>query len=442
MSTFALRRFTAGVVAQACLLVASAAHSDPAPVTAPSGGQGGAAAPPGQAVYGVRAITAQGVADANGADSRTAALDRAFAEAVRQAVAITGDPAQLTSQKNLVDAELIARSRRWVAAFSVSDDRTQDGQRRLTVVVKIDLDRLAARMVELQLRVRPVPEAAANAATAPTSSTTPATRAPWRVALHWETLDANAAEPVRRATAERDSSLPPVIAEVTARWRTAPVTVVPWVRAQSTWPEGDALTRELQQVARTTDAARVVWFALTRDAAVRVRGAAEPQASARGQVLVADASGRVLEMREVRALATAQPDPEWVGTLSAASALALPLSAAPSLSSGPSHGACAAAGVPVVLRGAASNEHLQAVRAALAASQKRISCTHFGQGAQVWKLTAEKAPPTPRALVGLLRDVVLGGATITASVEADVVYWSIAPVEALVPAGPAQPSAK
>lgn len=103
---------------------------------------------------------AEGVAAADQADARTRALDVAFAAAVTEAVAdLAGSAAR--AQADAVDREIIRRARRFVASFSVTDQRTAGGQVVLEVAIKVDRDKLRARLGELGVTLAAV-------ATAPT----------------------------------------------------------------------------------------------------------------------------------------------------------------------------------------------------------------------------------------------------------------------------------
>jgi hypothetical protein len=97
----------------------------------------------------VVAYQAEGDAPAAAADARVMALDAAFSRAVASALGelVAGDVR--TARKGELDREIVARARLWVAKFSVTKDETADGRRELTVSVKIDRDKLRARLAEL-----------------------------------------------------------------------------------------------------------------------------------------------------------------------------------------------------------------------------------------------------------------------------------------------------
>lgn len=102
----------------------------------------------------VVAYQAEGDAPAASADARVMALDAAFARAVTSALSdlVAGDVR--TARKGELDREIVARARLWVAKFSVTKDETADGRRELTVSVKIDRDKLRARLGELGIATK------------------------------------------------------------------------------------------------------------------------------------------------------------------------------------------------------------------------------------------------------------------------------------------------
>jgi hypothetical protein len=112
------------------------------------------------------AYEAEGDAPAAAADARVMALDDAFAEAVKNALGdlVAGDVR--TARKGELDREIVGRARLWVAKFGVTKDETVDGRRELTVSVKIDRDKLRARLAELNVATREVPSEQPAARTA------------------------------------------------------------------------------------------------------------------------------------------------------------------------------------------------------------------------------------------------------------------------------------
>jgi hypothetical protein len=99
----------------------------------------------------VVAYEAEGEAAASATDARAAALDDAFAHAVASAIAdlVTGDVR--TAHKGELDKEIVGHARLWVTRFTVTKDEVDDDRRELTVSVRIDRDKLRARLDELKI---------------------------------------------------------------------------------------------------------------------------------------------------------------------------------------------------------------------------------------------------------------------------------------------------
>jgi len=102
------------------------------------------------------AYEAEGDAPSAGADARTAALDDAFARAVGSALGdlVAGD--QRTAHKGELDREIVGHARLWIAKFTVTKDETEDNRRQLTVSVRVDRDKLRARLDELKIQTKDV----------------------------------------------------------------------------------------------------------------------------------------------------------------------------------------------------------------------------------------------------------------------------------------------
>ena len=100
------------------------------------------------------AYEAEGDAPIAGTDARTAALDDAFARAVGSALSdlVAGDVR--TAHKGELDKEIVAHARLWVARFTVTKDDTEDDRRQLTVSVRIDRDKIKARLDELKIQTK------------------------------------------------------------------------------------------------------------------------------------------------------------------------------------------------------------------------------------------------------------------------------------------------
>jgi hypothetical protein len=119
----------------------------------------------------VVAYQAEGDAPATATDARVMALDEAFARAVSSALADLVDGSVRTQRKGELDREIVARARLWVLKFGVTKDETVDGRRSVAVSVKIDRDKIRARLAELKIAMKdsgataPPTEAAARTAT-------------------------------------------------------------------------------------------------------------------------------------------------------------------------------------------------------------------------------------------------------------------------------------
>ncbi len=114
----------------------------------------------------VAAYQADGDADAGAADARVAALDEAFGKAVSQALGDLLEPEVRRQSKAVLDRELVGHARLWVLKFTVTKEGIADDRKQLSVSVRIDRDKLRARLGELNIAIRPAGDApAANAQT-------------------------------------------------------------------------------------------------------------------------------------------------------------------------------------------------------------------------------------------------------------------------------------
>lgn len=91
-----------------------------------------------------------GAAPATGDDKadRTRALDEAFKAATRSALDELG-----ATGGEVVDREIVKRARLWVASFKVSAQTTKAGSFVVEVDVKIDVEKLRAKLVELDVPI-------------------------------------------------------------------------------------------------------------------------------------------------------------------------------------------------------------------------------------------------------------------------------------------------
>jgi hypothetical protein len=99
----------------------------------------------------VVAYEAEGDAPATATDPRVAALDDAFAHAAAAAVNDLVAADVRTARKGDLDREIVGHARLWVTKFTVTRDETDDARRQLTVSVKIDRDKIRAKLGELDI---------------------------------------------------------------------------------------------------------------------------------------------------------------------------------------------------------------------------------------------------------------------------------------------------
>lgn len=109
---------------------------------------------------------AEGDTDAAAPDARVAALDEAFAKAVSQAVGELVDPEVRRQSKPVIDRELVGHARLWVSRFTVTREAVADDRKQVSVSVRIDRDKLRARLGELNIAIRDAGEAPPAAAQA------------------------------------------------------------------------------------------------------------------------------------------------------------------------------------------------------------------------------------------------------------------------------------
>jgi len=100
------------------------------------------------------AYQVDGEADAAASDAQVAALDEAYGKAVAQAVGELVDPEVRRQSKPVINRELIGHARLWVVGYKPTRDRVNDGRKQLSVTVRIDRDKLRARLAELNIATR------------------------------------------------------------------------------------------------------------------------------------------------------------------------------------------------------------------------------------------------------------------------------------------------
>ena len=114
----------------------------------------------------VIAYQADGDAAAGAADARVQALDEAFGKAVSQALNDLLEPGVRKQNKAVLDRELIGHARLWVTKFTVAREAVSDDRKQVSVSVRIDRDKLRARLAELSIGVKPPADAPAASADA------------------------------------------------------------------------------------------------------------------------------------------------------------------------------------------------------------------------------------------------------------------------------------
>jgi hypothetical protein len=112
----------------------------------------------------VVAYPADGDADASAPDARVGSLDDAFARAVSQAVNELVEPEVRRQRKPVIDRELIGHARLWVTSYKVTREAVNEGRLQMSLSVRVDRDKLRARLAELNIAVREAGEAPPAAA--------------------------------------------------------------------------------------------------------------------------------------------------------------------------------------------------------------------------------------------------------------------------------------
>ena len=99
----------------------------------------------------VVAYQADGDADAGAANAKVAALDEAFGKAVSQALNDLLDPEVRRQNKPVLDRELLGHARLWVTNYKVTRETVADDRKQLSVSVRVDRDKMRARLAELNI---------------------------------------------------------------------------------------------------------------------------------------------------------------------------------------------------------------------------------------------------------------------------------------------------
>lgn len=97
------------------------------------------------------AYETEGDAELSGSDPRVAALDEAFARGVTLALADVVAADVRAARKADLDREFVTRARIWVTKFQVTKDTTEGDRRQLRVTVRVDRDKVRAKLAELNI---------------------------------------------------------------------------------------------------------------------------------------------------------------------------------------------------------------------------------------------------------------------------------------------------
>jgi putative component of toxin-antitoxin plasmid stabilization module len=108
----------------------------------------------------IAAYPVEGDSDPGATDPRVAALDEAFSRAVTAALSDVLDAATRKAHKQVLDKEILARARLWIAGFKVDKEELVDGRKQLSVTVRVDRDKMRARLEQLDIGAAPDPTAA------------------------------------------------------------------------------------------------------------------------------------------------------------------------------------------------------------------------------------------------------------------------------------------
>ena len=100
-----------------------------------------------------------GDAETAGADPRVAALDEAFAKAINLVLIDTVAADVRGAKKTELDREIVSHARLWVAKFTVTKDTVADDRRQLRVTVRVDRDKVRAKLTEMAIPVMTAGEA-------------------------------------------------------------------------------------------------------------------------------------------------------------------------------------------------------------------------------------------------------------------------------------------
>lgn len=344
-------------------------------------------------------------AAADGPDARVTALDDAFARAAAQALEDLV-PADVRSAKKAdLDREILGHARLWVAKFTVSKEELIDGRKQLTVAVRVDREKMRARLTELNL-VAPVATPAHAATVLLRVSTPAATKA---------TYGAEAAKEVAGGAA------------IASALRTAGYGVV---KAPAKGSASGVLTDEEAQALASDAKAEVAAIAsVTVGGPSPVRGMAATLALVDAHVKLIDRSGKALGSGDAILAAGADVDAVVARALGAAIADALPARPAQIDKSAGYHGddaPLADAGVVLVRMPAktpyplvlAEQKHLAGAKGVTRAVLRRI-------GPSGWVIGVSTGEPADR-IATIARKPPVANATASAKLSGDIVEVALA----------------
>lgn len=230
-----------------------------------------------------------GEADAGGANPKVAALDTAYAAATREALSDLVAPADVKAHKADLDREVVGHARKWVASYKVNSDSTEGDTRKLDVTVKIDVDKLTARLAELGVAVvDTAPDQGEPDPVGPVAGGKGKSATILLAASTARTMSATYG-----AAAERDvPGLPPLSAAVRAAgWQliSAPASG-PKVEPDATFLDDD----KARALAQSAGADLAVIVAIDAPAVAPIRGTIDLAAVARARVRIIDTTGATI----------------------------------------------------------------------------------------------------------------------------------------------------
>ena len=220
----------------------------------------------------------EGDAEVSGSDPRVAALDEAFGRAVSLAIADVVAADVRSANKAALDRELVGRARLWVAKFTVLKDTTADDRRQLKVTVRVDRDKVRAKLAELTIPTMTAGEASKGRS----------------VAVLLRVGDGDSVRASYGATAEKEL---PGLGALSSALRAGGMTVKrapaagPAARAEGELPLGDEEAESLATEAKV-DLAAVAGVSIGR--AVPVRGIASSGVLVTAHVRMIERRGRKL----------------------------------------------------------------------------------------------------------------------------------------------------